>query len=163
MIASKIEKSKQPWAGGAGLIVLRSVHPEARPVGSVIPVDAVAVGADRSPNRVSIPVRRQGALSVDLSACVAALLVAQLQIIAALPDRAGLGPIPLGVPRPSQVQPIMPAAASARVASCPERSVRPVDLAAVRAEVAGRELPSRGDNARLSLELPRGGVAIFVG
>src|SRR6202043_552927 len=61
----------------AGLIVLRSVHPEARPVGSVIPVDAVAVGAHRSPNRVSIPVRRQGALSVDLPACVATRLVAQ--------------------------------------------------------------------------------------
>src|SRR5450631_1351625 len=98
-----IRTRNQAGEGGAGLIVLRSVHPEARPVGSVIPVDAVAVGADRSPNRVSIPVRRQGALSVDLSASVAARLVAQLQIIAALADRAGLGPIPLGVPRTSQV------------------------------------------------------------
>ena len=103
-----------------GLIVLRSVYPEARPVGSVVPVDAVAVGADRSPNGVPIPRARQGAFSVDLSACVVARFVAQLKIVATLPDGAGLGAISLGVPRAGQVQPMMPTSSAPGVSSCPE-------------------------------------------
>ena len=72
------------------LIVLRSVYPEANPIGSVIPIDAVAVRADRSPYCVPIPGGCQGTFSIHLSACVVARFVAQLKIVATLPDGAGL-------------------------------------------------------------------------
>src|ERR1700684_3738466 len=54
-------------------------------------------------------------------------------------------------------------AASSCVAPCPKRAVRPINLAAVRAECAGYELPSRRNNCILALVLPRGGIAVLVG
>jgi len=85
-----------------------------------------------------------------LAACVVTGLIAELQVLSTLPDGAGLGAIPLGIPCSGQVQTVMPAAA-ARIASRPERTVRPVDLAAVRAEGAVHELPFWRDDAGLTL------------
>ena len=71
--------------------------------------------------------------------------------------------ISLGIPRTRQVQPMTPAASTAGITSRPERTVRPVDLAAVRTQRPGDELPSWSDNAGLPLVISRGGIAIFVG
>src|SRR6202050_2272254 len=53
--------------------------------------------------------------------------------------------------------------ASSCIAPCPECTVRPINLAAVRAECAGYELPSRCNNAVLALVLPRGGITVLIG
>lgn len=148
--------------GKSGLIVLRSVDSKARPVGSVILVDAIAVCGDRSPDTVPIPVGRQVPISVHLAACVITGLIAELQVLTALMNGAGLGAIPLRIPCPGQVQTIMSSPA-ARIASCPERPVRPVDLAAVRAESAVHELPPWRDDAVLPLKLSRGGTPALIG
>jgi len=146
----------------SGLIVLRSVDSNARPVGSVVPVDAVAVCGDGSSDTVPIPVGRQVPSCVHLAACVVTGLIAELQVLSPLLDGAGLGAIPLGIPCPGQVQTVTPSPATG-VASRPERAVRPVDLAAVRAEGAVHELPSWRDDAVLPLKLSRGGTPALIG
>ncbi len=55
------------------------------------------------------------------------------------------------------------AATSPGITPRPERTVRPINLAAVLAERPGYELPSRRHNGVPPLVLPGGGIAVLIG
>ena len=140
------------------------VDPEARPVRPVVPVDAVTVGYDGSTNGRAVPLCGQLPLASKLTARGIPLFIGQLQLIATLVDRAGLRTVPLRIPGAVQVDArTTTPAAPAGITPCPERSVGPVDLAAVGAERAGHKLPARRNDRVGSLQLSIRGVAILVG
>ena len=139
-----------------------SVDAESNPVGPIIPVDAIAVLQQDAADGGSSPVGGDVAAAVEIAARALPRFVLQIEIAAVLVDGTGAGAIPIRIPGAGEIRPAS-ATTAAVVAARPVASVGPVDLAAVSAQRAGDELPSRRLNLIVPLKISRRGIAVLVG